>query len=422
MQSNQATMDEMPAGVPGVPPQSARIPDLNGWYEIKRNPISKVGVYPYSGKQIGDEKADPGKIYMVYRPAEELADPDCMASFRLLPWINDHTMLGNTPEDGVTPAEFVGVQGVLGEEVCFENDTLYVNLKVFSKTLTELIDAGKTELSAGYRCGYEYAPGNFMGQAYEYVQRGIRGNHLALVEEGRMGPGVAVLDHFKFTIDAKEAIPMVIKKTTDAADTPPADAGAGAGDMTLADAVKLLSELAPQVQKLTECFAALAGGGAPAAAVPGEGEDKGTPPGAAAPAAVAPAAPVAAPKPGEDEGMAAMDAKLKGLTTEVESLRSGAVAVVLKEMGQRDQLANLLKNAVGTFDHAEMTLLDVAKYGVDKLKLVGVPAGHEVTALSGYLAGFKPEVSGVTLSHIGQDSAPAAPNAQVSAYVTDAAK
>lgn len=178
---------------------SARTYDLNGWFEVDRNPISRVGVFPYSGAQIG--APDPDRIYRVYRPAEELSDPEAMASFRLCPIVDDHTMLG----EGATPAETKGVAGVIGEGLTFEGDVLYSNLKVFSDTLAQKIKNGKTELSCGYRCVYDFTPGVWNGQEYDVVQRRIRGNHLALVDEGRMGPGVAVLDHMVFTVDAKEA-------------------------------------------------------------------------------------------------------------------------------------------------------------------------------------------------------------------------
>ncbi len=36
---------------------------------------------------------DPDKVYQVLRPEEELSHPDCIASFRLLPWIDNHVML-----------------------------------------------------------------------------------------------------------------------------------------------------------------------------------------------------------------------------------------------------------------------------------------------------------------------------------------
>src|SRR5690606_34472966 len=58
---------------------SARQYDINGWPEIKNNPLSKVGVFPYPGAQISP-KLDPEKIYMVYRSAQELENPECIES------------------------------------------------------------------------------------------------------------------------------------------------------------------------------------------------------------------------------------------------------------------------------------------------------------------------------------------------------
>jgi len=93
--------------------ESARKADLNGWYEIKGNPLSKVGVFPYSGAQVGlPDRAD--EVFMVYRPEEELSNEACIESFRLVPWIEDHTVLGS-PAVGATPAEEKGVHGVTGD-------------------------------------------------------------------------------------------------------------------------------------------------------------------------------------------------------------------------------------------------------------------------------------------------------------------
>ena len=181
--------------------KSARKYDGNEWFEVKRNPLSKVGVFPYSGRSIG--AADPDKIYQVYRSEEELSNPETIDSFRLIPFIDDHTMLG-TEKSGLTPAEQKGVEGVIGQEVFFENGTLYGNIKIFSENLADLIESGKRELSAGYWCTYEMVPGFWNGIPYDAVQRNIRANHLALVDEGRMGPDVAVLDHLTITFDAKE--------------------------------------------------------------------------------------------------------------------------------------------------------------------------------------------------------------------------
>ncbi len=168
--------------------------DTNGWFEVKDNPLSKVGIFDYRGNQLPDAP-DPDGMYKVYRPAEELGHPDAIESFKLIPWINDHVMLGQG--DGLTPAERKGVHGVIGQDVYFDKDsgTLFGNIKTFSSALADAINTGKKELSCGYRCDYDWTPGTWNGQRYDAVQRNIRGNHLALVRKGRMGPDVAVLDH-----------------------------------------------------------------------------------------------------------------------------------------------------------------------------------------------------------------------------------
>ncbi|QIA76168.1 DUF2213 domain-containing protein [Rodentibacter caecimuris] len=186
--------------------------DKNGWFEVKNNPLSKEGVFFYRGASIrlpdGTQPPDLDKMYGVYRPAEELSSLEALDSFKLVPWVDDHTMLGS--EDlGMTPAERKGVSGVIGEDVYFKDGVLYGNIKAFSEALARKIENGKKELSLGYRCRYEHNPGVWNGQPYDYIQLDLRGNHLALVENGRMGGDVRVLDHddtnlgqFNFTCDS----------------------------------------------------------------------------------------------------------------------------------------------------------------------------------------------------------------------------
>ena len=125
--------------------ETARKHDLNGWAEIKGNPISKVGVFPYTGAQIGNSELEPDKLYNVYRPEEELSNPETIESFKLLPWTDEHAMLGSEDE-GMLPAEKKGVHGVIGEDVYFENGYLKGNIKIFSNKLAQLIEDGKKEL------------------------------------------------------------------------------------------------------------------------------------------------------------------------------------------------------------------------------------------------------------------------------------
>jgi hypothetical protein len=144
---------------------------------------------------------------MVYRPEDELNNAEAIASARLQPWIDDHLMLGDPAvEPGLTPPEKKGIHGTIGEQVFYDptDRTLRANLRLWSPSLNDAIEAGKKELSMGYRCVYEFQPGEFEGQHYDAIQRKIRFNHLALVDEGRMGPSVSVLDHARFAFDAND--------------------------------------------------------------------------------------------------------------------------------------------------------------------------------------------------------------------------
>lgn len=377
-----ATMDE-----------SARQLDINGWYEVKRNPLSKVGVFPYMGRQIPGAE-DPDKIYMVYRPAEELASPECIASFRLLPWIDNHEMLG-PEEKGLTPAEQKGVQGVIGEQVefdpqAFEAGGLFGNIKVFAQYLAGLIKAGKRELSCGYRCIYVKKSGTFKGQAYDYVQTTIRGNHLALVDAGRMGPEVSVLDgsaldHLTFTIDAKEIdMPEATKK-----DGSEASVSLDAADI---DALKQLATVAPALIKL-------------AASAQDEDDDKKSDDDKKDEAKAADTDPEKKDETGkseDDEAEAKKDDEKKD--DKPAAMDEAAIfKSVTAQIARRDALAAKLSDHVGTFDHSLMNEAEVAAYGIKKLGLT-VPAGQEIGALTGYLAAAaKPGAK--TVPGVAQDTA-----------------
>src|ERR1700735_3574249 len=125
---------------------TARNFDVNGWYEIPQNPLSKSGVFPFRGSSINGP--DPNAMYSVYRPPEELSAQDTLNSLRLLPWIKKHAMLaGNTPAtqtavNGYVPPEQKGVHGVIGENVFYDPQcgTVFGNIKCFSSTLSNDIE------------------------------------------------------------------------------------------------------------------------------------------------------------------------------------------------------------------------------------------------------------------------------------------
>lgn len=343
----ELTLQRAPLRAPEVLAMDERIVDGNGWFEVKANPISKVGVFPYSGRQLGLQGEDAERIYQVLRPVEELSDPECIESFKLVPWIDEHVMLGPEMQKltpSAVPAEAKGVQGVIGEEVFFQDGTLFANIKAFSSTLASLIKAGKRELSAGYRCIYDWTAGVWNGQQFDAVQRKIRGNHLALVREGRMGPDVAVMDRLTFSFDASEAVNM--------ADEIKGGEGGG-GEMTLSELAKVVATIVPQIAEINKAMAALTK--PPAAEVV---EDK---------------PPVAAAKTDGEGG----EGTPAGATVMDES-------AFVKRIAARNKLAEQISAHIGAFDHAEKTYAEVVAYGCEKL---GIKAekGQEAATLTGYL-------------------------------------
>lgn len=346
---------------------SARVVDTNGWFEVKRNPLSKVGIYPYSGAQIGAAQADHDKIFRVYRPAEELSAEETIESFKLVPLIDDHTMLG----EGFTAAEQKGVAGVIGESVFFENDTLYGNPKIYSSALAEKIKNGKTELSMGYRCRYDFTPGFWNGQEYDVVQRALRGNHVALVDEGRMGPEVAILDHLMvITVDAKETLPVdeelkaalaAIVTRLDKLEKERDDADSRADDEegTKASDEDTEEKASDEDEKASD--------------------EEGT----------------KASDEDTEEAPTTMDAALKkiarleGRLAAAEKRPAMDEAAIVQASADKADLVAKLAPLIGTFDHSRMTGAQVAAYGIEKLGIKNVPKGGERVALDGYLQAAK---------------------------------
>lgn len=372
--------------------ESARLHDLNGWFEVKGNPLSKVGIYDYSGAQIGAPAADAGKIFKVFRPAEELGHPDTVASFKLVPFINDHTMLG----ENFTDTDQRPVQGVLGEDIYFEGDTLYGNPKVFSKALAEEIKKGKTELSLGYRCRYDFTPGTWKGQKYDVVQRVIRGNHVALVDEGRMGPEVSILDQLTFTVDAKETTQVDEK----------------------------LAEILAAIQALTTRVEAVEAAAKPKdePAVEMTDDEKAAKLAADEEAAKAAAADAEGDEKDEPATMDAALAQVATLRGELAALKARPAmdeAAVVGALAKKNMLVERLSGVIGTFDHANMTHQQVAEYGVAKLEIKGISKGTEAVALDAYLQAA-PKVTTVVATTALDAKAATGLGKSISAYATGA--
>jgi len=145
--------------------------------------IGRAGVLVY--------RREDGSEWREYRPPEELAAAESLASARGAPVTDLH------PASPVTPETYRAVaRGHLGDDPRRDGDHLAVSVYVHDADLIRAIEAGdRREVSAGYQVDLEMQPGVTPdGQPYDAVQRGIRYNHVALGPPGwgRAGPSVAL--------------------------------------------------------------------------------------------------------------------------------------------------------------------------------------------------------------------------------------
>lgn len=160
---------------------------------------ARTGVYQYLSSEL--ELEGPERVVNVYRPPAQVFAPESMATFPDKDVTNDH------PDDLVDSKTFkkVSVGHVRG--VAQDGDNLVVDLIIKDQTAIDDIESGKAELSPGYLAEYVEAPGTAPdGTAYEYEQRDIQINHVAVVEAARGGKVARIFDH------KPKGVPMAQRK------------------------------------------------------------------------------------------------------------------------------------------------------------------------------------------------------------------
>lgn len=168
---------------------SARSTDENGFLHVASSHITKATVNPYYGREIpGWREAglDPEAVYYGFRDPEELKKS--LSTWQGLPLHIEHHV-----DSAEEPARLTRV-GAVGRA---DWNAPYVDapLTVWDgEAIAAIEDGSFRELSCAYRYDPDFTPGRYEGIPYDFVMRNIRGNHVALVEEGRAGPDVVVAD------------------------------------------------------------------------------------------------------------------------------------------------------------------------------------------------------------------------------------
>ena len=174
---------------------SVRSKDENGFLHVALTPISKATVNPYLGREIEGSAAHgfkPDAIYYGLRDPKELEK--AADTFNGLPLLLEHhpTDAENLPKEWVV--------GSMGTDAVYEKPYLKNSMTVTDAQAIGYIEDGTAkEISCSYRFTPDFTAGEFTevdGSKvhYDFVMRDIRGNHVALVPEGRAGHDVHVAD------------------------------------------------------------------------------------------------------------------------------------------------------------------------------------------------------------------------------------
>lgn len=149
-------------------------------------PIARSGIQKYLNDEL-ERSGDVNEEVDVLRPEEEVFSDATMASFEGMPVTNDHPNDSN----GVTADNIRWLQKGHCQNVRrgtgSEKNMLIADLVITDPDTIKAVMDGKREIS----CGYNYELSEENGKL---VQRAIRGNHVAIVDQGRAGHRVAIKD------------------------------------------------------------------------------------------------------------------------------------------------------------------------------------------------------------------------------------
>lgn len=196
----------------------------NGFMRVEGR-IARVGIQTY-------HKAD-GSISRELRLPEEVFHPDSLASFAQLPVTNCHPPGMLTAKNAKKYAV-----GSVGENVRQDGDFVAAPLMLHDDDAIAAVEGGRSQLSNGYSCELDPTQDPELTAKwgkYDAIMRNIRGNHVALVDIARAGPGASLrLDAYgelalecdSVVIDEAEKVTMPIKFKVDGFEIEVADSNA----------------------------------------------------------------------------------------------------------------------------------------------------------------------------------------------------
>jgi hypothetical protein len=179
--------------------RSVRSYDQDGRLHVAVSHLTKACVNQYRGSEIPNFQQlglDANRVYNLLRHPGELQK--AARTFNNIQILDQHIPV--TAADDQRPR----VIGSTGTDAAWRPPYIDNSLVFWSDPAIAMIESGQMkELSSGYRYDAVMQPGVYMSDRYDGVMTNIRANHIALVEAGRAGSDVVVMDSKPKEIDMK---------------------------------------------------------------------------------------------------------------------------------------------------------------------------------------------------------------------------
>ena len=157
--------------------------DKDSGFLIVDGVCARSGIQQYLGAEVGLTGKDANAIVNVFRPPEEVK--------KSLDTFNGAVVTDDHPQAGLVIAgDEKLIKGNASRAAIVDSDKeiqVGAFLTITDPMLIKKALDGKKELSAGYTRDLVKESGEYMGEKYDYVQRNIRVNHVAVVDAARCG-------------------------------------------------------------------------------------------------------------------------------------------------------------------------------------------------------------------------------------------
>ncbi|MGL5108106.1 MAG: DUF2213 domain-containing protein [Vibrio ordalii] len=171
--------------------QSSRIYTEEGFLKVSGR-AAKTGIQEYYAHELELTDREPDAVVKVMRFDGDVFKQSALDSYIGCDLTIEH------PDEFVNSETFKSESVGLVTSAVRDGDFVLVDMIVKDQGAIDAIHGGKVELSTGYECNYEPAP---QGAGYDFIQRDIRVNHLAITDKARGGSRVRLADSDMLTVD-----------------------------------------------------------------------------------------------------------------------------------------------------------------------------------------------------------------------------